>query len=202
MLFYFYLLSPKTNLIVDIVSRNSAYFWGSACVAKSQPNFIAVVIISCAVPYSYAPVSPLSSHVAPLWPDTRTRWSYAVLRSSASRAHSDSNYKNINNTNKDNFRVCCPVVVATGLLLVFLCDFHIYLYVFTLAKLQVQVHTWLTRKTGARRRLSVFHWVEVGSGLTLRMKLPSDSIFPPLPAKSDSFDRLCINLNVVFGEPI
>lgn len=54
----------------------------------------------------------------------------------ASRAPSDSKWKNINNTNKDNFS-CLQLLLVLLLLLVFLCDFHfhIYLYVFTLAKL-------------------------------------------------------------------
>lgn len=108
-----------------------------------------------------------------------TRWSYAVLclkisnawhfsseaaaaASTASRAHSDSKYNNINNTNKDNFSsqifllvLFLPQQLLPLLLLLvyvgFVCDFHfhIYLYVFTLAKLWVQVHTCLPPKAVA-----------------------------------------------------
>jgi len=51
----------NSNLVAASDSRNMAHFCVSACVAKSQQNFIAVVIISCAVPHSHAPARPLPS---------------------------------------------------------------------------------------------------------------------------------------------
>jgi len=127
----------NSNLVAASDSRNMAHFCVSACVAKSQQNFIAVVIISCAVPHSHAPARPLLSppHLTfcpgsenPAKPATYTRWSYAVLclkisnawhfgsetaasHRIASRAPSDSQWKNINNTNKDTFPCLPPLLV-------------------------------------------------------------------------------------------